>query len=219
MQTLVGQANQPGGQPSDSPRSIKIAVRVNRMKNVSISTDRVLKTKRLNLRCPKLNDAAEIFTAVKSPQFPEQLPLKEMDAVSEIEEWLRRLQENWTTGQGFSWIVEDRDSGDTLGQVTLSKVKGDHVWAMAFWIHPEYWGKGYATESAECLLAFGFEEIGAENIWAGAGEWNEGSTRVLEKIGMEYIGDNPVGYYSKGEPITTREYEISRESWQRRTSK
>lgn len=189
------------------------------MKNVSISTDTILKTKRLNLRYPKLNDAAEIFTAVKSPQFPEQLPLKEMDAVSEIEEWLRRLQENWATGQGFSWIVEDRDSGDMFGQVTLSKVNGDHVWAMAFWIHPNCWGRGYATEAAERLLEFGFEEIGAKKIWAAAGEWNEGSTRVLEKIGMKYTGDNPKGYYSRGEPIATREYEISWEIWQRRTSK
>lgn len=189
------------------------------MKDVSISTETILKTKRLFLRYPKLSDAAEIYSVVKSPQFPEQLPLKEMDAVSKIEEWLRRLQENWATGQGFSWMVEDRDSGNMVGQVTLLKVKGDHVWAMAFWIHPEYWGKGYATEAAERLFAFGFEEIGANKIWAGVGEWNKGSIRVLEKIGMKYIGDNSVGYYSRGEPITTRENEISRERWQRRNSK
>ena len=189
------------------------------MKDVNISIDTILKTKRLILRYPKLNDAAEIFSVVISPQFPEQLPLKEMNSVSEIEEWLRRLQENWATGQGFSWVVEDRYSGKMLGQVTLSKVEGENVWAMAFWIHPDYWGKGYATEGAERLLAFCFEEIGAKKIWAGAGEWNKGSIRVLEKIGMKYKGDNPKGYYSGGELIATRDYEISRVRWQRRTRK
>jgi RimJ/RimL family protein N-acetyltransferase len=87
---------------------------------------------------------------------------------------------------------------------------------MAFWSHPDDWGKGYATERAERLLAFGFVEIGAKKIWAGAGKWNKGSIRVLEKIGIKYTGDNPKGYYAKGEPIATREFEISRVRWQRR---
>jgi RimJ/RimL family protein N-acetyltransferase len=63
---------------------------------------------------------------VESSQFPEQLPLKEMNTISQIEEWLRRLQ--------------------------------------------EYWGKGFVMEGAERLLAFGFVEIGAKKIWAGAGD-------------------------------------------------
>ena len=65
--------------------------------------------------------------------------------------------------------------------------------------------------------AFGFEDINASKIWAGAGEWNKGSMRVLEKIGMKYTGLNPEGYYLNGEPITTYEYEISKGEWQTRT--
>ena len=181
------------------------------MSSLPIGT--ILKTKRLFLRYPKLDDAAQIFIAVKSPQFPEQLPLKEMRAENEIKDWLRRLQEGWKTGQVFSWIVEDRDARSVLGQMTLSKLEGDNLWAMGFWIHPGHWSKGYATEGADRLLTFGFEEIGAEKIWAGAGEWNTGSCRVLEKIGMNFIGNNPKGYYSRGNPIATQEYEITREHW------
>jgi ribosomal-protein-alanine N-acetyltransferase len=185
----------------------------------SLPAGTILKTKRLFLRYPKLDDAAQIFFAVKSPQFPEQLPLQEMSTEKEIKDWLRRLQERWKTGQVFSWIVEDRGSRNILGQMTLSKLEGDNLWAMAFWIHPDHWSKGYATEGAERLLAFGFEEIGAEKIWAGAGEWNIGSCRVLEKIGMSFIGNNSKGYYSKGEPIATQEYEITRKHWKEKLKK
>jgi RimJ/RimL family protein N-acetyltransferase len=185
----------------------------------SLPAGTILKTKRLFLRYPKLDDAAQIFFAVKSPQFPEQLPLQEMSTEKEIKDWLRRLQERWKTGQVFSWIVEDRDSRYLLGQMTLSKLEGDNLWAMAFWIHPDHWSKGYATEGTERLLAFSFEEIGAEKIWAGAGEWNIGSCRVLEKIGMNFIGNNPKGYYSKGEPIATQEYEITRKQWNEKLTK
>ena len=189
------------------------------MNNINIPTDKILKTKRLWFRYPKLNDAPQIFSMVSSPQFPDRLPLKEMSAVSEIEDWLKRLQDAWAKGWAFSWIIEDPANGKMIGQVTLSKIEGDHLWVMAFWTHPEHWGKGYATEGAERLLAFGFEELEAKKIQAEAGEWNIGSCRVLEKIGMSYVGDNPKGYYSKGEPLATRQYEITRERWQNRTRK
>lgn len=185
------------------------------MNHTNIPTHTILKTKRLLLRYPSLQDAVQIFSVVRSPQFPERLPLKEMKAESEIQDWLIRLQEDWSAGQVFSWIVEDHDSREMLGQMTLSRVKGDHRWALAFWTHPDHWGKGYATEGAERLLEFAFEVIGAEKVCAGAGEWNQGSCRVLEKIGMRHVGDNPKGYYSKDEPVPTREYEISREEWQK----
>jgi ribosomal-protein-alanine N-acetyltransferase len=175
-------------------------------------TDSVLKTRRLTLRYPRLDDAPAIYSAVSSPRFPDLVPLKEMSAVGEIEAWLRSLQESWADGRGFSWMLEDRDSGGVVGQVTLSAV-GDDVWAMAFWTHPDCWGQGYATEGAGRLLAFGFTELGAEEIWAGAGKWNLGSIRVLEKLGMEYTGQNPKGYYSWGRPIATKEYAISRQRW------
>lgn len=110
--------------------------------------------------------------------------------------------------------MEDGDSSQLLGQVTLSKIEGDNKWALAFWTHPAYWGQGYATEGTERLLSFGFKELGAKTIWAAAGTWNRGSNRVLVKLGMTYLGDNPQGHFSKGEPIPTHEYEISRKSWE-----
>ena len=187
--------------------------------NNQIPTNTILVTRRLLLRYPELTDAPQICAVVKSPRFPDKLPLKEINTTEEIKDWLKGLQEGWGSARVFSWIVEDRELGQTVGQITLSKLHGDDLWALAFWIHPDYWGKGYATEGAERLLAFGFEVLGAKKIWAGAGEWNRASCRVLEKIGMEYTGDNPKGYYSKGQPILTREYTLSRESWQNRIRK
>jgi len=181
---------------------------------MDIPTNMVLQTERLLLRFPKLEDSEKITSIVRLPNFPARLPLKEMSSTNEIKDWLKRLQEGWVKGQVFSWIVDELDSGQMVGQVTLSKVAGDNRWALAFWTHPDYWGKGYATEGVEKILKFGFEALGAETIWAGAGDWNKGSCRVLEKVGMIFIGENPKGYYSKGEPLRTREYELSRKKWQ-----
>lgn len=48
----------------------------------------------------------------------------------------------------------------------------------------EFWGKGYATEAAQAVLRFGFEELGMHRIFATALSANTGSTKVLAKLGM-----------------------------------
>ena len=181
-----------------------------KLKNIHIPTDTTFKTERMILRYPKLSDAERIFESIRSPKFPEQLPLKGMTTLSEVETWIKALQENWFKNRVFSWVMESQKTGDILGQVTLAKKEENDIWALAFWTDPEKWGSGYATEGAERVMRFGFEDLGAEKIWAGAGVWNKGSCRVLEKLGMEFIGNNPKGYYAKGKPIETREYEIAR---------
>ncbi|MGF1471312.1 MAG: GNAT family N-acetyltransferase [Rubrobacteraceae bacterium] len=57
---------------------------------------------------------------------------------------------------------------------------------LLYGIAPPYWGRGLATEAAEALLRFGFEECGFERVYAGADPPNKGSLRVIEKLGMAF---------------------------------
>lgn len=179
-----------------------------------IETIKELKTNRLIMRYPELDDAKEIHSAIRASEFPNQLPLKEMKTIDEFKEWIKRLQEHWQTGRGYSWIVEKEGSKELIGQITLSKMKEGNEYALAFWIHPKHWRKGFATEVVLRILTYVFEELGGIKVWAGAGTWNISSKGVLEKVGMKRIGENPKGYYSRGEPIATIEYEITKKSWE-----
>ena len=53
---------------------------------------------------------------------------------------------------------------------------------------PAVWGRGYATEVAAALVAFGFDRCGLTRIEATVDPANEGSKRVLAKVGMAYEG-------------------------------
>ncbi|MEH1812879.1 MAG: GNAT family N-acetyltransferase [Nostoc sp.] len=55
-------------------------------------------------------------------------------------------------------------------------------------LNTQYWGQGYATEAAEAILKFGFEELGMHRIWSWCVAENLASIRVLEKIGMRREG-------------------------------
>ena len=75
-----------------------------------------------------------------------------------------------------------------------------------------YWGRGYMTEAARALLAFGFSELKVGCISAGVDPDNKASVRVLEKSGLRY---NCQGQeWIKGEPRPVLHYAISAAAWQ-----
>jgi len=53
-----------------------------------------------------------------------------------------------------------------------------------------YWGKELATEAAKAVLDYAFSELGLAEIDGGAALENIASKRVMEKIGMRYLGTN-----------------------------
>ena len=59
---------------------------------------------------------------------------------------------------------------------------------LGYWVGVPYWGRGYATECAAAVVAFGFETLALERIWAPRFRGNAASARVLEKIGFAHEG-------------------------------
>jgi len=55
-------------------------------------------------------------------------------------------------------------------------------------IIPEYQGHGYATEMAQCFIAWAFQQPDIKVITAECLDDNIGSIRVLQKVGMKRVG-------------------------------
>jgi RimJ/RimL family protein N-acetyltransferase len=51
---------------------------------------------------------------------------------------------------------------------------------------PEFWGRGYAMESAGAVLAYARNTLNLSRILAITNEDNERSIRVLERIGFSF---------------------------------
>ncbi len=71
--------------------------------------------------------------------------------------------------------------GELMLRVTSSlSLQGEIGWSL----HPDFQGRGLATEGAAELLRIGFDELGLHRIVAEADARNTGSIRVMEKLGM-----------------------------------
>ncbi len=59
-----------------------------------------------------------------------------------------------------------------------------------------YWGKGLATEAAAAVLGCAFGELELARVNSAAAFENVASKRVMEKIGMRYVGLDEEGGHS-----------------------
>ncbi len=59
---------------------------------------------------------------------------------------------------------------------------------LGYWIGVPFWGCGYMTEAARCLIAHAFGDLGYEVLTASARVSNPASRRVLEKWGFQWTG-------------------------------
>jgi ribosomal-protein-alanine N-acetyltransferase len=59
-----------------------------------------------------------------------------------------------------------------------------------------YWGKGLATEAAQAVIAYAFSELNLARIDSATDYENIASKRVMEKLGMRYLGlDEEGGHF------------------------
>ena len=67
----------------------------------------------------------------------------------------------------------------------LSKMRFSEL---GYWISPDVWNKGIATEAARALIKYGFEIKEFHKIVAKHFKYNGASGRVMEKTGMKKEG-------------------------------
>ena len=87
--------------------------------------------------------------------------------------------------------------------------------SMGYVLRRDSWGKGYATEAARAMLRVGFEVLGAHRVIGDVDAANNGSIRVLEKLGMTKEGLFRQGFWSPahGHWRDTYRYAILEDEW------
>jgi RimJ/RimL family protein N-acetyltransferase len=91
---------------------------------------------------------------------------------------------------GFSmWAVEERASGELLGEVGLQllELKGPEV-EIGWTLGSRWWGRGYATEGARAWLDRAFTTLALDEVLATVLPENDASHRVARRLGMRPIG-------------------------------
>jgi RimJ/RimL family protein N-acetyltransferase len=149
----------------------------------------ILKTKRLFVRPIAVGDAPALFEARGDAEVMRYWDWPEQDSAEAVREVLRKHTPELTHETTRWWVVALSPDGPAIGECDLSEIDRHHGRAeVGFLFARAHWGKGYAQEAMERVIAYGFDELGLERLWARFHEGNDASKRLLEKLGFAYEG-------------------------------
>jgi len=88
--------------------------------------------------------------------------------------------------------IRGRGWENLLGFCGFVRLGGMEEPELGYELTQEAWGKGLATEASLACLRHAFEEAGLRRVITGADAENVASVRVIEKLGMRFVGSmNP----------------------------
>jgi RimJ/RimL family protein N-acetyltransferase len=86
------------------------------------------------------------------------------------------------------WAIEPLDGGPVAGTVLLKPLPNGVGEVEVGWhLHPDSWGRGYATEAARAVVDRAFD-AGLLEVYAVVRPGNEPSLGVCRKLGMHPLG-------------------------------
>ncbi len=89
----------------------------------------------------------------------------------------------------YCWKIILKETNEFIGLAGMFPSNDRFKMAEFYYkLFPDFWGNGYATETAKRIIRFGFEELKLHRIEAGVATKNVASIRVLEKAGMSNEG-------------------------------
>ncbi|MGE5502376.1 MAG: GNAT family N-acetyltransferase [Ignavibacteriales bacterium] len=161
----------------------------------------VLETERLRLRGHDLRDFEPMMAMWGDPDVTRFIGGKPS---TQEEVWSRLLRYigHWAAlGYGY-WAVEDRKTGEFLGEIGFADFKRDLQpsfegipelgWGLGVWAH----GKGYATEAARAAADWGDGHFNGARMVCMISPENKPSIRVAEKCGFRPFAET----FYKGSP-------------------
>lgn len=84
------------------------------------------------------------------------------------------------------WAVHLKSNDEFIGWCGLKYLEEAKLIDLGYRFFEHHWGKGYATESAKAVIAYGFNTLNLEEIVAHAAIENINSHKVLKKAGMQF---------------------------------
>jgi RimJ/RimL family protein N-acetyltransferase len=174
-------------------------------------------TKRMRLRPYALEDFAEFHDLHSRDDVARYLPWETRDedasrAALERHQTLRLEVD----GDGITLAAFDDATGRLVGELVLMLRSVEHRRGeIGYVLHPDFQGRGLATEGARHLLGIAFEDLDLHRVVARLDARNAASAAVLRRLGMRHEAHLVQNAWFKGEWSDEDDFAILQEEWSR----
>jgi len=148
---------------------------------------KILETDRLILRKLSIQDAEFILKLLNEPSFLQFIGDKGVRNLDQARDYILNGPVDSYERFGFGlYLVEMKPSALSIGMCGLLKRDSLEDVDIGFAFLPEFWGSGYALESARAVMAVGKSDFGLSRIVAITSPDNYRSIKILSKLGMTF---------------------------------
>lgn len=147
-----------------------------------------LKTERISFHPYTEESEPEFISLMTDPAVMKHVGDGVLSETSARSLWRKLLFEMYPSGSDTIWRMSAVPDGRYIGHASI-RPRPEHPddWEIGYILKGEVWGKGLATEAARALVAFGFERLGLNEVFATVDDDNSASIRVLEKAGFKFL--------------------------------
>ncbi|KON67817.1 acetyltransferase [Peribacillus butanolivorans] len=149
----------------------------------------ILETERLILREITKEDAEGIFACFSNENVTRYYGQETLESIEEAVKFVDFFSNNYNEKRGIRWGIEKKETKGIIGTIGFNAWLPKHKRAeIGYEIHPEQWGKGYASEAVSRVLTYGFDVMNLTRIGAVVFLNNEASNKLLTNIGFQKEG-------------------------------
>tara|TARA_B100000676_G_C18024179_1_gene814547 strand:- start:1119 stop:1646 length:528 start_codon:yes stop_codon:yes gene_type:complete len=158
-----------------------------------------LETENLILRPFKDEDVDDYFGVLDSPEVRRWLHIPESLDRSDAWQQMAWFVGQWELRGTGHWALEEKKSGQFVGRAGLHRPER-HDWPgveVGWLLHPDYWGRGYATEAGVEAVRYGFEELQVDKLFSCILPENHRSQAVAKRLGFEFLEERVLAFFPK----------------------
>lgn len=149
-----------------------------------------LETERLILRKFTKDDAEAVFRNWASDdEVTKYLTWPTHKSVENSTGYIDFCLGTYEADNSYQWGIVLKETGELFGNISAVKVEEEiDAVELGYVSGRRFWGHGYMPEAVKAVIAFFFEEVGANRIYAEHDINNPNSGKVMRKAGMKYEG-------------------------------
>lgn len=151
----------------------------------------MLETDRLSLLTWRTEDAEDLYALSRDEGFG-RFPITDwrQESIAAARAWIDRNNRALAESGRGVFAIREKAGGALIGiaALRLLQLENENRHEITYRLRSSAWGKGYATEAAMALLAYGFGPLALQEIAASITPDNAPSLKVIRKLGFEKTG-------------------------------
>ena len=173
-----------------------------------------LETERLILRKMALDDAEDMFEYASDPEVAKYTGWNTHQSVKETRFFLNTVVKRYKNREITDWGIVHKGDAKFIGTCGFAECHlSDSRAEIGYALSQKYWRQGYMSEAIAAVIDFGFRTMNLNRVEASCKVENIASSRVMEKVGMQFEGILREHKFIKGQYWDLKIYSILRQEF------